>query len=435
MRAVHWMRPTRPMPERLRPCSMRPMTWFALGLAAVATCVIACGPRTAARDVSSGTGCNTPLADSVAQVPLTGNPFGAVPTADGCWILVSIVQGTDGSSGRIAVLQRDAGAIRVVREVPVRSSPTGLVLTHDGAMLIAAAGAQVAFLDVARLVHGDSGAVLGYLSDGGMPGHVYVNVTPDDRFLFVSDERAQRISVVNLEAARRSGFATSSIVGTIPVGRAPIALTFSPDGRYLFTTSQAAPASFGWPLACKPEQRASDDVPDDHAQGAVLVIDVARATTDPASAVVGAVAAGCNPVRLVLSPSGNVAYVTARNDNALLAFDTRRLPGDSAHALLGRVPVGTAPVGVAVFDSGRRVVVTNSNRFAGGSDDRQQLTVVDASRIAEGAAAVIGEIPAGAFPREMRVTADGRTLLVTNFGSSTLEVIDLARLAFPAGGR
>ena len=40
---------------------------------------------------------------------------------------------------------------------------------------------------------------------------------------------------------------------------------------------------------------------------------------------------------------------------------------------------------------------------------------------------VIGTLPAGAFPRELRGTADGRTLFVTNFASQTLEMIDLAR--------
>jgi DNA-binding beta-propeller fold protein YncE len=133
-------------------------------------------------------------------------------------------------------------------------------------------------------------------------------------------------------------------------------------------------------------------------------------------------------VRLVLSPSGDRAYVSARNSNALLVFDTRKLRDDPTNALLGRVPLGTAPVGVAVIDSGRKIVVTNSNRFAADSTDRQTLTVVDASKISTGADAVIGAIPAGAFPREMRVTSDGRVLLLTNFGSRSVQMIDLSHL-------
>jgi len=54
--------------------------------------------------------------------------------------------------------------------------------------------------------------------------------------------------------------------------------------------------------------------------------------------------------------------------------------------------------------------------------------VIDASKVDQGAAAIIGSIPAGAFPREMRVTSDGRTLILTNFGSRTVQMIDLARI-------
>ena len=163
-------------------------------------------------------------------------------------------------------------------------------------------------------------------------------------------------------------------------------------------------------------------------QGAIHVVDVARAKIDPAHSIIASVPAGCSAVRLVLSPSGERAYVTARNSNALLVFDTAKLLNDPAHALVGRLSVGTAPVGIAVVDSGRKVIVTNSNRFAGSKDDHQVLTVVDATRMGDGGAAVMGTVAAGAFPREMRVTADGGTLLLTNFGSSSIQMFDLSRL-------
>jgi DNA-binding beta-propeller fold protein YncE len=111
----------------------------------------------------------------------------------------------------------------------------------------------------------------------------------------------------------------------------------------------------------------------------------------------------------------------------LEAFQTQRLVGDTAHALLGKVLVGIAPVGVAVVDGGARVVVTSSNRFGGNAQDKQPLTVVDAAKLRAGRGAIIGTIPAGAFPREVRLTTDGRTLFVTNFASRTLEMIDLGR--------
>jgi DNA-binding beta-propeller fold protein YncE len=326
--------------------------------------------------------------------------------------------------------------VAVERVVPIGASPWGMVLTHDGKLLVVAGDNRVAFVDATRLIAGVEDPVIGYLDDSPSAGRVYANVSADDRFLFLSDETAGTITVMNLEGARANGFNPRAIVGQIPVGRAPIALAFSSDGRYLYTTSQSAPSSYQWPRACRREG-APVEQPPNHPQGVILVVDVARAVSAPASAVVGAVGAGCNPVRLVTSPKGDRAYVTARGDDAVLVFDTERLLQDTAHALIGRVPVGRAPVGIAVVRNGGRIVVTNSDRFAGGPSDGQVLTVIDAERVDRGPAAVVGTIPAGAFPRELWVTADQRTLLLTNYGSRTLEVIaiDSMTILHPASTR
>ena len=373
--------------------------------------------------------CNTPAREPIVHITVSSNPFQALPTADGCWAFVSL-SGTPEARPQIALLKRAGGAVSVVRELTIpHGNPTGMALTHDGMLLAVAAGPGVAFFDVNRFVAGAPDALLGWWQDEvGTSGRIYANVSPNDRYLFVSDEGAQSITVLDLSAARKNGFEGARAIGKIPVGIAPVALTFSKDGKYLYTTSQNMRA-LGWPLECKPE-RAPDPataVPD-HPQGAVLVVDVARATSNPSTSVVSTIKAGCNPVRLVLSPAGDRAYVSARNNNALLVFDTRKFVGDAEHALVATVPVGTAPVGVAVIDNGKRILVTNSNRFNSSPNDRQTLTVVDAARTAEGATAVMGSVPTGAFPREMRVTADGRTLLLTNFNSKTVDVIDLARL-------
>ena len=111
----------------------------------------------------------------------------------------------------------------------------------------------------------------------------------------------------------------------------------------------------------------------------------------------------------------------------VLAFDTNKLLADSAHALIGLVPVGNAPVGLAVFDDGARVAVTNSNRF-GDSHAVQSLTIIDTRRISRGEDAILGSVLAGVFPRELRMTENQRALLLTNFGSKTLAVIDTTRL-------
>jgi DNA-binding beta-propeller fold protein YncE len=310
--------------------------------------------------------------------------------------------------------------------VSLTSDAAGMALTHDGKLLVVTAGASVDFLDAALLISGAGNPLAGSIKDGSGAGSVYANITADDKLLFVSDESQHSITVIDLARARSNGYKAAAIVGRIPAGNAPIALTFSPDGRLLYTTSEGALNEWHWPKVCKPEGGPAN-APIAFPEGAVIVVDVARAATDPAHSVVARVFAGCSPVRMAISPGGERIYVTARNSNAVLAFDTARLVWDPQHARLAMVPVGAAPAPVAVIDGGRKVVAGNSNRFAGGNTP-QTLTVLDAGRMQDGAAATLGSIPAGAFPREMAVSSDGRTLFLTNFGSQSLQVIDIGNL-------
>ena len=395
--------------------------------------VVDCSRPSTRSAPQSATDCNAPSRDASVTVATPGNPFQALPSADGCWVFVSITRGANESSA-IALYRRSAGSLALVRELRLAGSPAGMALTSDSRLLVVADNDRVAFIDTDRLITGRGDAIMGYLVDTSAKGRVYANVTADNRFAFIADENSASVSIIDLEKARATHFAVSSTVGKIHTGAAPIALTFSPDQRLIYITSQRAPASFGWPIECKREaNNPANDVTPVNPAGAIHVVDVERAKAGASNATVANVPAGCSPVRLVLSPDGSRAYVTARNSNALLAFDAGKLLGDSRGALIGRVPVGSSPVGVAVINDGRQVVVTNSNRFGGGPNDTQSLTVIDAAKIADGAGAVVGSIPAGAFPRELRITADGRTLILTNFGSRTVQMVDLSRMAAAPG--
>jgi DNA-binding beta-propeller fold protein YncE len=372
--------------------------------------------------------CDSPATAPVSYVPLPGHPFSTVPTPDGCWLFVSVMSSNPKSPNGVALLRRTGGQISFVKVFTVEGEPTGMVLTHDGKLLIVANGDFVVFMEARRMVEGSGDPILGFLSDGDSSESVYANVTADDRLLFVSDEGAQAISVIDLRKARAEGFKQSAIVGRIPVGIAPIALTFSPDGRWLYTTSQIAPESYKWPIECKPEGEDPATSTPRNPQGAIIVVDVERASSDPAHSVASRVPAGCSPVRMAVMPGGERVFVTARNSNALLGFDTSKFSGDPSHALVGTVPVGVAPVGVAAVNRGKLVLVTNSNRFSSDRTARQTITVIDASKIGAGQAALMGSIRAGAFPREFGQSPDRRTLFVANYNSNELEVIDLARL-------
>jgi DNA-binding beta-propeller fold protein YncE len=371
--------------------------------------------------------CNAPSRDASISVATPGNPFQALPSIDGCWVFVSIARGANERSA-IALYRRSAGTLAFVRELRLAGSPAGMALTSDGKLLVVADNDRVAFIDTDRLIAGQGSAIMGYLVDTSAKGRVYANVTADNKYAFIADENSATVSIIDLDKARSTRFAASSTVGKIATGPAPIALTFSPDQRLIYITSQRAPAGYRWPIECKREaNNPANDVTPVNPSGAIHVVDVERAKRGAANAITVSVPAGCSPVRLALSPDGSRAYVTARNSNALLVFETAKMLTDPEGALMARVPVGSSPVGVAVINAGRQVVVTNSNRFAGGGSDGQSLTLIDAAKVAEGAGAVIGSVPAGTFPRELRVTTDGRTLILTNFGSQTVQLVDLTR--------
>ena len=247
----------------------------------------------------------------VETVQLPGSPFKLAVSSDGCWIYASMA----GKQTGLAILKRSAGSLNVVKTLKTSGPLTGLVLTHDGKMLMGTAsqsasltsGKSVLFIDAAK------GAVIHQFDEEAGDGKVYANVTADDKTLFVSNERAHSISVIDVP--------TRSVIGRIPVGNAPIALTFSPDEKWLYTTSQSATPDWAWPAVCDAENAASVGK---HPKGAIVVVDVEIARKDPAHAVTSRVEAGCNPVRLALSPDGGRAYVTARKDNKVLVFETAK---------------------------------------------------------------------------------------------------------------
>lgn len=369
------------------------------------------------------------------EISLPGKPFDVVVSRDQRWIFVSLPTGQ--KKGGIAVLQNTGGKIQFVRTVPMDRPPLGMVLTHSGDTLIAAAQDRVVFFDTRKLETAGSDPAFQWVSDGPHAASICVNVTADDKTLFVSDENAAAITVIDMDRIRSPGKdsetnikhnksergAPDAIIGRIPVGIAPVALSFSKDQRWLFTTSEVAPPDWGWPDVLESENGMGKV-----AEGAVVVIDVAKARLNPRESVVAQVPAGGSPVRSALSPDGNRLFVSARNSNAVLVFDTADLVGNPNKSKPIKIPVGVNPVPVVLVENGKLALVGNSNRFSANAAKNSTLTVLDTSLIGTQKNPEIGEIPCGAFPREFDLSADGQTLFLTNFRSGTLQILDVSRL-------
>jgi DNA-binding beta-propeller fold protein YncE len=351
----------------------------------------------------------------MARVPAP--PFGVVVTADGQWSFVAL--SASGSLGAFRV--RGPGVPVLDRQVRTGGAALGEALTRDGRyLLVADDGGGAAVISVSRAEQGAAGALLGTLNDPAGTGAIEVAVTPDGRFAFVSLEDSATIAVFNLEQALTRGFGKADFVGTIPVGLAPVGLAVSPDGQWLYTTSEIA-------LGARPSPGTRASGIPLGGEGTLTVISVRRAETDPADSVVSTVEAGCSPVRVITSADGSVVWVTARESDRLLGFSAARLRADPVQSLIASVEVGEAPVGLALVDDGTRIVIADSNRFdAPGA--AASLAVVNVAAALAGRTALAGYLPAGGFPREMALEPGGRTLLVGNYGSQQLEAVDVAGL-------
>jgi len=349
-----------------------------------------------------------------ATIALPGSPFAAEPSADGCWLYVSLSRGQSGAGGAVAVLQNDNGAFVVRRTLAVDGDPAGLRLTHDGKLLLLADGDGIAAFDAAALQRGAKNPEAGRITVGA--GTIYIVISKDDRTAFASEEGAARVAVIDLERGRNGEFGSSAVLGRIPTGLRPVGLALSSKGDKLFATSERAPDSLGLTAHCPAEGKRGGGrmVP----EGLLSVIDVDRARSNPRSATLASWLAGCSPVRVVVQADDSVAWISARNEDAVYRFDLSALDGADRRALRRRFDVGPAPVGLALAPDGDALWVANSNRFASAEPGTvERMALLDDAR---------GVLPTGRFPRDLVFLPDGSSLVVAVFGSSQLQFVPTA---------
>jgi hypothetical protein len=101
-------------------------------------------------------------------------------------------------NGGIAVVRRSGAGYTLGGVIPLPLGAEGIALTHDGNLPIVTAGA----------------------------GSIWASVTPDDEWLFVCDETAKQVTVIDLNLARSTGFSQTSIRGALSVGAEPISIVF-----------------------------------------------------------------------------------------------------------------------------------------------------------------------------------------------------------------
>ena len=139
------------------------------------------------------------------------------------------------------------------------------------------------------------------------------------------------------------------------------------------------------------------------AQAAVAVLDI---STPDAPHVVGRVEVEEHPNEMLLTPDGERLFVANANRNSVSVIDpdTLAVTETLVATLSPDAPPGNTPNSLALSPDGTRLYVSNATINA--------LSVWDVAE--PGRSRSLGFIPVGWYPTCVRVTADGRTLLVAN---------------------
>lgn len=183
--------------------------------------------------------------------------------------------------------------------------------------------------------------------------------------VFVSDEQASLVHVLD--------GGNGQVTGSIPVGRRPRGMAFSPDHTRLYVA-------------------AGDD---DR-------IDVVDTKTRQ---VIDRLPSGPDPERFAVSPDGQRLYVANERDSVVSFVD---IPGKR---IVATVEVGSEPEGMAVSPDGKTVICT--------SESTSLVHFIDAEK-----AVLADSVLVGTRPRDAAFTPDGRQLLVSSEARATLAVFD-----------
>ena len=380
-------------------------------------------------------------ADSQVTVPATdtiptlGHPYLAWAVPDGVHLLVTETgvarefPGLEGPRpdervGGIEVFRIDGGTLHSERFVPLGAFMAQGIVPIPGTSRVAVAmtNAGVMLADVEGLLRGD--VVQSYIPMGRDPGSSTIAASPDGHALFVANEYGDGGSVGVLSLRERGGRLTSAeLVNTLSMPRAAPGLALSPDGSRLYVTAEVATSIDAEDPGSRDERLGRNDCHQGDGpgmpNGLLYVFDTARAITPgQGGALLAKVAAGCSPVRVVVSSNGTAVYVTARGDDRLLQFDAAKLEHEPSRSLIRALPSGgRSPVGLQLFAGEHKMLVANSDRFENADG---VVAVLDLDK-----GSIERTIEAGRFPRGVSLSTDSRTLYVTNFVSRSLTCVPI----------
>jgi YVTN family beta-propeller protein len=291
------------------------------------------------------------------------------------------------TAGTVAVIDPATGS--VIAAIPVGKRPRGLRVSRDGKQLyVALSGSPIAppGVDESTLPPADRSADGVAVIDiatrktvrtihSGQDPEAF-DLSPDGRWLYVSNEETAEMSVVDVPAG--------TVVRRVPVGDEPEGVTVSPDGKVVYVTCE-----------------------DDHT---VVAVD----TTSFAE--LGRVIVGLRPRSIAVTPDGATLFVTDENSASISVLnaarrtllDTIRLPKADA------APTAPRPMGAVLSPDAKLLFVTNGRA--------KSVSVIDVAQ--RRLLRTINDV--GQRPWGIGVNADGTKLFTANGPAGDVSIVDIA---------
>lgn len=291
------------------------------------------------------------------------------------------------TAGTVAVIDPVTGAIEAA--IPVGKRPRGLKVSRDGTTLyVALSGSPIAppGVDESTLPPADRSAdgigvvdlttrtAIRTIHSGQDPEAF--DLSPDGRWLYVSNEETAEMSVVDLQAG--------TVVKRVPVGDEPEGVTVSPDGRVVYVTCEG-----------------------DHT---VRAIDTATL------APLGSIAVGMRPRSIAVTPDGRTLFVTDENSASVSVVDaaTRTVTGKIMLPTVASAPMPPRPMGAVLSPDAKTLFVSNGRA--------RSVSVIDvAQRTLIGTVNDVGQRPWG-----IGINAAGTRLFTANGPSGDVSIVNVA---------
>jgi YVTN family beta-propeller protein len=293
-------------------------------------------------------------------IPVPPGPHGLVIAPDGAKVFVS----SDGASS-VSVI--DTATDELVDTIDVGPTPHGLSISPDGRQVLVSGFG----MNQVEVIDTGSDRIVGRVA---VPQPHNSAISPDGRRAYIASQQQGQTALVVVDLT------SMSQTGIVPLDKTPRALSFSPDGHWVYFTLAGSDA--------------------------VQVLDTSR------NEVVGQVPVGVSPHLPTFTPDGKLGLVVAQGPGELDLIDPTSVTESAA------ITVGAMPHWLATSADGRTAYVTNEN-----SND---LSIVDLT-----SRQVVATVPVGNAPRKIAVQQGMSTMASTGATSGGMASDGMTMTAQP----